>query len=104
MLTVEEWMDVKMLANQGHSARAIARMTGYSRNTVAKLLRQPTPEPFHQPPRSSKLDPFKPYLLQRLQEHPFSPVRLLQEIRPMGFEGSLCILQRFLAPLLSEQR
>ena len=41
MRTVEEWMDVKMLANQGHSARAIARITGYSRNTVAKLLHQP---------------------------------------------------------------
>jgi transposase len=104
MLKVEEWMDVKMLANQGHSARAIARMTGYSRNTVAKLLRQAAPEPFQRPPRPSKLDPFKPYLRQRAQECPLSAVRLLEEIRPMGFDGSLCILQRFLAPLRSPQR
>jgi transposase len=104
MLKVEEWMDVKMLANQGHSARAIARMTGYSRNTIAKLLRQAAPEPFHVPPRPSKLDPFKPYLRQRLQECPLSAVRLLEEIRPMGFNGSLCVLQRFLATLRGEQR
>jgi transposase len=104
MLKVEEWMDVKMLANQGHSARAIARMTGYSRNTVAKLLRQAAPTPFQKPLRPSKLDPYKPYLRKRAQECPLSAVRLLEEIRPMGFNGSLCILQRFLAPLRSHQR
>jgi transposase len=104
MLTMEEWMDVKLLAHQGHSARAIARITGYSRNTVAKLLAQTAPAPFQKPPRPSKLDPFKAYLRQRLQEYPLSAVRLREEIRPMGFDGSLCILQRFLAPLRAEQR
>ena len=52
MLTVEEWMDVKQLFNEGHSRRAIARMTGYSRNTVDKLLLQPAPRPFQAPPRA----------------------------------------------------
>jgi transposase len=104
MLTVEEWMDVKMLAQEGHSARAIARMTGYSRNTVAKLLQQTAPQPFQKPPRASKLDPFKPYLQRRCARYPLSAVRLLEEIRPMGFDGSLCILQRFLATLRSQQR
>ena len=39
MLTVEEWMDVKQLFNEGHSRRAIARLTGYSRNTERKGLK-----------------------------------------------------------------
>jgi transposase len=104
MLTVEEWMDVKMLAQEGHSARAIARITGYSRNTVAKLLQPAAPQPFQKPPRPSKLDPFKPYLQQRCAQYPLSAVRLLAELRPMGFDGSLCILQRFLATLRSQQR
>jgi len=97
-------MDVKLLAQEGHSARAIARITAYSRNTVAKLLQQPAPQPFQKPPRPSKLDPFKPYLKQRCAQYPLSAVRLLEEIRPMGFDGSLCILQRFLATLRSQQR
>jgi transposase len=104
MRTVEEWMDVKMLANQGHSARAIARITGYSRNTVAKLLHQPAPVPFQAPPRSSQLDPFKEYLQRRFAEVPLSAIRLLEEIRPMGYAGSLCTLRRFLAPLRTQQR
>jgi transposase len=104
MVSQEEWMDVKLLAQEGLSARAIARMTGYSRNTVAKLLGQAAPQPFQKPPRPSKLDPFKSYLQQRCEKHPLSAVRLLEEIRPMGFDGSLCILQRFLATLRSKQR
>jgi transposase len=104
MLTGEEWMEIQMLAHQGHSIREIARLTGHSRNTVTKILHQPAPQPFDKPARSSKLDEFKPYLEQRLAAYPLSAVRLLDEIRPMGFDGSLCILRRFLATLRSQQR
>src|SRR5689334_10220126 len=104
MLTVEEWMDVKMLASQGHSARSIARITGRSRNTVARLLAQPAPQPFQKPPCPSKLDPFKPYLERRLAQYPLSAVRLLEEIRPMGYDGGVCVLRRFLATIRTKQR
>jgi transposase len=104
MLTVEEWMDVKQLAHQGHSARAIARITGYSRNTVAKRLGQTAPAPFPKPQRPSKLDPYKPYLQQRHQECPLSAVRLLEEVRPMGYAGGLCVLRRYLSGLQTQRR
>jgi transposase len=104
MLTVEEWMDVQMLARQGHSQRQIAGLTGYSRNTVAKILAQPAPQPFQKPPRSSKLDPFKPYLDRRFREYPLSAVRLLEEIRPMGYPGSIDLLRRYLRTLSAPDR
>jgi transposase len=104
MLTVEEWMDIKQLAKQGHSQRAIARLTGYSRNTVAKLLAQAAPAPFQRVPRASKLDPYKVYLQQRYQECPLSAVRLLEEVRPMGYAGGVCVLRRYLATLKQRQR
>jgi transposase len=104
MLTVEEWMDVQQLFNQGHSRRAIARLTGYSRNTVDKLLLQAAPQSFQSPPRASKLDPYKPYLRQRYQECPLSAVRLLEEIRPMGYPGGLCVLRRFLVGLRAQRQ
>jgi transposase len=104
MLTGEEWMDVKQLLKEGHSRRAIARMTGHSRNTIDKLLQQAAPQPFRQPPRASQLDPYKSYLQQRYQECPLSAVRLLGEIRPMGYTGGLCILRRFLAGLRTQRR
>lgn len=33
MLKLEEWMDVRSLHKEGHSIKAIARLTGRSRNT-----------------------------------------------------------------------
>jgi transposase len=47
--------------------------------------------------RTGKLDPFKEYLRRRRAEHPLSAVRLFGEIRPMGYNGSLPTLRRFLA-------
>lgn len=97
MLDVEEWMDIHQLAKAGHSIRAIARLTGRSRNTVAKLLAQNAPVPFQQRARASQLDPFKEYLEQRLSQFPLSAVRLFAEIQPMGYPGSISVLRRFLA-------
>jgi len=43
MLGMEEWMEVKRMKRQGHSIRHICRNTGYSRNTVRKMLRVHSP-------------------------------------------------------------
>ena len=40
MLKMEEWMDLKVLAAEGHSIRTIAQMTGLSRNR-AKMVKRP---------------------------------------------------------------
>lgn len=96
MLCVEEWMNIKELHQQGHSIRAIAQMTGVARNTVRGILRQKAPQPFQKPERPSCLDAYKPYLRQREQTACLSAVRLLQEIRPQGYTGSVDVLRRFL--------
>jgi transposase len=99
MIGVDHLMDIRDLARQGHSVRAIARITGLSRNTVRKVLRGAHDLKRKEPPRPSKLDPFKDYLRGRRAEHPLSAVRLLEEIRPMGYEGSVITPRRFLAGL-----
>lgn len=103
MLTLEEWMDARSLLHQGLSQREVARQTGYSRNTVARLAAQQSPPPAPRRPRPSQLDPFKPYLERRFAECPLSNVRLLEEIRPMGYPGGIDVLRRFLTPLRREQ-
>lgn len=99
MLNPDQFMDLKLLRQQGHSIRQIAKQAGLSRNTVRKALRAKAPPVFKPPQRSSKLDPFKAYLRQRFSEHGLSAVRLLEEIEPMGFTGSIDLLRRFLKPL-----
>lgn len=102
MLTTEEWMDVRSLLHQGLTQREVARRLGISRNTVARLAGQPAPQPYRRKALPSKLDPFKPYLVQRYVEHELSSPRLLEEIRPMGYAGSVDVLRRFLKTLRTQ--
>lgn len=99
MLGLEEWMNIKDLHRQGHSIRKVAQLTGCSRNTVRKILRQQRPEPVKQRNRQSKLDPFKPYLEERYKETGLSAVRLLAEVKQMGYTGSIDVVRRFLRRL-----
>jgi transposase len=99
MIGVDQFMDIHELRREGQSLRAIARLTGLSRNTVRKVLRGEHDLKARAAARASKLDPFKDYLRQRRADLPLSAVRLFEEIRPMGYTGSLPTLRRFLATL-----
>ena len=104
MLTMEEWMDLKLLSVQGHSIRAIAEMTGLSRNTVRRALRQKTPQGFANPKRKSKLEEYKAYVEKRYNECALSAVRLEEEIRGMGYEGGVDTVRRYVRTLQGPSR
>jgi transposase len=104
MIGVDRVLDIHDLKRQGHSIRTIAGMTGIARNTVRKVLRGEHANTRKAAERVTKLDPFKDYLRQRRAEHPLSAVRLIDEIRPMGYTGSLPTLRRFLATLDGQTR
>jgi hypothetical protein len=61
--------DINQLKREGLSIRAISKLTGYDRKTIRKYLLKPVVRPVYgaRPPAASKLDPFKPYLNERLQ-------------------------------------
>ncbi len=89
MLKVDQSMNIKELKHEGHSIRDIARLTGHSRNTVRKILRGEHTLHMNVPDRPSKLDPYKDYLRERFEAHGLSAVRLIAEIAPMGYVGSM---------------
>ncbi len=99
MLRLPDYMDIVALKKEGHSIRAIAQMSGHSRNTVRRVLRGEHSLQFKTPVKSSKLDSFKAYLSERYQQYQLSAVRLLAEIQGMGYDGSLQTLRRFLRTL-----
>jgi transposase len=104
MLRTEEWMDLKILAAQGHSIRAIVEMTGLSRNTVRRALRQRAPQPIERPQRKSKIDEFKSYVEKRYAECALSAVRLVEEIRAMGYTGGVDTVRRLVRGLRAPAR
>jgi transposase len=103
MLGWEEWMEVKDLRRQGHSIKHICRATGYSRNTVRKILREGGPVRRGRKKHRSKLDEHRAYLKKRYEETGLSAVRLTEEIREMGFTGSVDIVRRYLNELDSDR-
>ncbi|MBV8049159.1 MAG: IS21 family transposase [Paludibacterium sp.] len=103
MLTQEHVVEIKVLIRQGKSIREIARLLGVSRNTVRRHLRVENSHQYKvRPPRDSKLDLFKPYLQERIQQaRPLwlPATVLLREIQAQGYEGGLTLLKQFYSPL-----
>jgi transposase len=101
MVTQEQAVEIKVLARRGASIREIAKQLGCSRNTVRRYLREAPTVPQYGPraPRSTKLDPFKPYLLERIEAarpHWIPAVVLHREIQEMGYPGGVTQLKDFI--------
>jgi len=105
MLRVEEWMDVHLLAKAGWSQREIAARTGYSRNTVKKLLALGASgvQERRYAARGSKLDPYKGYLADRYRQTGLSAVRLYAEIGRQGYTGGVDVVRRYVRTLAPQR-
>ncbi|MCZ4317340.1 IS21 family transposase [Comamonadaceae bacterium G21597-S1] len=90
------------MARRGESIRAIAKEFGCSRNTVRRYLREPTAQRYGpREPRTGKLDAFKPYLMQRIEQAKprwIPATVLLREIHQRGYQGGISMLKMWLAP------
>lgn len=107
MKTKEECMEIRILSRQGKGIREISRITGISRNTVRKYLRNDKEEPgYERPKRASKLDPFKSYLLGRVKAaspHRLPAPVLHREITALGYTGSERLLRSYLSSQLPKK-
>lgn len=92
--------DIGELKRQGLSVQAISNVIGIDRKTVRKYLRQPGVVPAYgpRPPLSGKLDPFKPYLEERLKAGVWNAQVLLRELRERNYTGGYTILTDWLRP------
>ena len=100
MLNAEQSMEITVLHRHGMSIRALADITGCARNTIRKYLRSDgKPAIKERAKRSEKLDPFKLYLIQRIESAKpdwIPATSLLEEIQNQGYEGGITRLRQFL--------
>ena len=96
-------MEIRVLRRRGLGIRAIAKELGCSRTTVKRYLRDQAAARYGpREPRATKLDPHKPYLLERIaaaRPRWIPAVVLLREIREHGYAGGLTQLKAFINPL-----
>lgn len=100
-------MEIRVLARRGVGIREIARQLSCSRNTVRRYLKDETASRYKpRPSRESKLEPFKPYVLDRIKAarpHWIPAAVLLRELQERGYIGGLTQLKAWLAPMKCAQ-
>lgn len=79
---------VKRLQQRGCSTRQIARISGLSRGTILRYCQADTFPERRSKLRSSMLDPYLPYLEQRVAEGCNNAQQLWRELRTRGYPGS----------------
>lgn len=91
---------IEELRRQGLSLCAIAAVTGFGRKTVRRYVSDPGRQPRYgpRPKRSSQLDPFKPFLDERLGAGVWNAAVLLRELRERGYTGGYTVLKDYLQP------
>ena len=100
---LERYEQVHQLHRQGWQQVRIARHLGLSRKTVRRYLAT-TAFPEHQPRhRISRLDPYKPYLLERWNQGCHNAARLAREIRTQGYPGCVTQVRDYVARLRQRQ-
>ena len=96
MLNKEGLVLLRHYIQEGLSKTAVAQKLGISRRTVQRYTSSDKQDLIYgpRPPRPSKLDLFKAYLQGRLEDYPeLSGVRLLAEVRALGYQGGYTTLK-----------
>lgn len=100
------WSEIRRLHFAvGLFKREIARKLGLSVKTVRRALKRETPPDKVTRNRGSKLDPFRDRIESLIADYPrLSGVRVFDEIKGLGYGGSITILRRYLEGLRPQGR
>ncbi|WP_287961153.1 hypothetical protein [Acidiplasma sp.] len=95
---------IREMKDRGMINREIAGNLGISRNTVSKLLRTTRLADHRKRKRGSKLDPYRERIRALVDDHNLSAVRILEEIRKIGYNGGYTILKEYCHELRKDRR
>lgn len=99
MLNCEEYFMIRDLKSRGLSIKQISNEVGVDRKTVSKWLSiKAIPTYKRTKKQNSKLDPYKNYILHRMNEGCVNSMVIFDEIVAKGYEGKHTILREFMKP------
>ena len=90
-----KWALVKKLKPQGLGIKSIARKIKLSKNTVNKYLKYSLPSVFNKPERQNGLEEFRTEI-ENMHQNKFIGTRIYEEVKKLGYQGSLSSVHRFL--------
>ena len=95
---------IRNLKEMGMSNREIARELGVSRNTINRMLKKTRIQEKKKSHSGSKLDPYREKIRSLIDDHNLSAVRILEEIKKMGYNGGYTILKDYCHELRKDRR
>jgi transposase len=95
---------IRNMKDGGMSNREIAEELGISRNTVRKLLNASSVNEHPPRQRTSKLDPYRDRIRDMIDKHNLSAIRILEEIRKVGYDGGYTILKDYCSTVRKDRR
>ncbi|WP_017726155.1 IS21 family transposase [Halalkalibacterium ligniniphilum] len=99
MVKIGEFFMIRELYQKGWTIKAISEETGFDPKTIRKYIKLDTlPEKKPGEGRTSKLDPYKSYIFERIKEGTTNCEVLFDEIQSLGYQGKLTILREFVKP------
>jgi len=99
-MKAELWHRIHGLRDEGFSLRQIARHLRIHRRTVRAALASSTRAPAKRRPRGSLIDPYRGWLLAKLQQYPdLTATRLFRMVRETGYPGGYNTVKRCVAEL-----
>jgi len=105
MIDYETFSKIKFyLESDGLNVQQIADKLGLDWRTVAKWIKKPRFEQRNFSARPSKLDPFKDYIQQLLEKHPYTTKQILHRIREQGYSGGYTIVIEYVAKVRPPRR
>lgn len=98
--------EIQRLAHaEGWPVGTIASELGVHRDVVRRVLDPDSAGDKERPPRPSKLDAYKPFILRTLDKHPrLRATRVFHMLRRRGFQGSVKIVRRYVAEVRPRPR
>jgi len=99
-MTPQLWRQIHAFAFEGLSQRAIAQRMGIHRRTVREALANNRPPTSNRAQRGSIIDPYRGWLLAKLQQYPeLSATTLLCQVREKGYLGGYSLVKQCIAEL-----
>jgi transposase len=100
MIKNGEFYMIKDMKQKGMNITQIANELGRDRKTIRRWLKEDTPQSYSRIKKEpGKLDPYKAYILARMEEGCLNGAVILDEIRSRGYTGGATILRDFMQPL-----
>jgi hypothetical protein len=97
VVDVEQWAEIRRMARvEQLSIREISRRTGLHRKTVRRALTAAQPPKYSRSQTGSKLDPFKDWICEQLQDDAAVPSQRLRELAvELGYAGGKSIFDDY---------